>query len=63
MATLKAYTLGINGMPRREVIAALGLSSWIRQVDIIAADRNKASAHALLESRRLFVRSATPSSG
>jgi len=55
MSRLKTYTLGINGMPRREVIEALGLPNWIRQVQIIAAERTKTAAHALLESRRLFV--------
>lgn len=55
MATLKAYTLGINGMPGREVITALGLESWIRQVEITPIAENKKAAHALLETRRIFI--------
>lgn len=55
MPALKAYTLGINGMPKREVIEALGLSSWIRQVEVCPIERSKAAAHALLETRRIFI--------
>lgn len=51
MPALKAYTLGRFGMPGPQVIAALGLNHWIRQVDIIAVERTKKAAHALLESR------------
>lgn len=55
MTALKTYTLGINGMPRTEVVAALGLERWVRQVEITVADRSKKAAHALLETRRLFI--------
>jgi hypothetical protein len=55
MAKLKAYTLGISGMPGHKVIDALGLENWIRQAKVCPAERTKAAAHRLLETRSIFI--------
>lgn len=55
MPNLKAYTLGINGMPGHHVIKALGLESWIRQCEVTPVERSKAAAHRLLEARGVFI--------
>lgn len=52
---MKAYTLGIHGMPPRPIMDAAGIPSHRSQADVTIVAPAKAAAHRLLEAVGIWI--------